>query len=117
MLVLLDENLPQGLHRLIVGHEARTVAFQGWSGLSNGAMLDAAEAAGFQVLVTADRHIQNQQTLERRKLSIVVLSGNERKVVVKRVHKIIAAIEAAEAGCFHFVDLENDGEQQPGRSR
>ena len=48
MKIILDESVPQKLRLLIEGgHMAVTAWFQGWSGLKNGALLDAAEEAGF----------------------------------------------------------------------
>ena len=43
----------------------RTVQRQSWAGLKNGQLLDAAEAAGFTVLVTGDRNLQFQQNLAK----------------------------------------------------
>jgi len=39
--------------------------------LENGALLDAAEAAGFDVLVTMDKNPSYQQTFSDRKISIL----------------------------------------------
>jgi hypothetical protein len=47
VLVLPDENLPHRLRLLIPGHDVRTVDYQGWKSLSNGALLKAAEGAHF----------------------------------------------------------------------
>ena len=33
----------------------------GWQGLENGALLDAAEQAGFDLLLTCDQNVQYQQ--------------------------------------------------------
>jgi hypothetical protein len=38
-------------------------------------VLDAAEAAGFDVFVTTDRNIRFQQNLAGRRIAIVVLQG------------------------------------------
>src|SRR5216683_1330708 len=69
MLVLLDENLPQRLRFVIPSHEVRTVAYQGWKILTNGALLREAEATGFEVMVTADQGIRYQQNMTDRKSS------------------------------------------------
>jgi hypothetical protein len=76
MLVLLDENLPHRLRHLITGHDVRTVAYQGWKALTNGALLKAAEDSGFDVMVTADQGIRYQQNMQGRKIAIVILSSN-----------------------------------------
>ena len=54
MKILLDESVPQKMRLLIEGHTVITARFQGWSGLKNGALLKAAEEAGFDVFITAD---------------------------------------------------------------
>jgi hypothetical protein len=50
MKIILDESTPQKLRLHIEGdHTVVTAWFQGWSGLTNGALLDAAEEAGFDL--------------------------------------------------------------------
>jgi len=44
-------------------------------GLENCALVDAAEAAAFEILVTADKNMRYQQNLAGRKIAVVVL-GN-----------------------------------------
>ena len=39
MKLLLDENLPHALRLELPGHDCYTVAFMGWSGVENGALL------------------------------------------------------------------------------
>ncbi|HYO24607.1 MAG TPA: DUF5615 family PIN-like protein [Lacipirellulaceae bacterium] len=58
MKVLLDENLPYQFRHEIVGHECYTVAFMGWGGVENGALLDFAAGEGFDALITKDAHLQ-----------------------------------------------------------
>lgn len=73
MRVLLDEQLPRQLAAFLTGHNVRTVQQESWAGLANGALLKAAEAARFSVLVTADQNLQFQQNLTARRLGVVVL--------------------------------------------
>jgi len=103
--VLLDENLPQNLRLLLPGHTVVTVAFQGWAGLSNGALIAAAEQAGFDLMITADQGIRYQQSLKDRNLAVVVLSTNRNSLVAGNVLKILGAINAAQPGGFIFVDI------------
>jgi len=56
MKIILDESVPQKLRLSIEGrHTVVTTWYQGWSGLKNGALLNAAEEAGFELFITADR--------------------------------------------------------------
>jgi predicted nuclease of predicted toxin-antitoxin system len=109
MRVLLDENLPRKLRLLIAAHEVRTAAFQGWSGLANGALLAAAEADGFDVMVTADQNMEYQQNLKGRKLALVVLSNNGRSIITEKIGMITAAIDASAPGDFRFLQLTPPG--------
>ena len=100
MRVLLDEQLPRQFAPLLVGHDVRTVQQQSWAGLKNGHLLDAAEAAGFTVLVTGDRNLQFQQNLAKRQLGVVVLCGasNALEDLVPLVPAAINAIEVVHPG-------------------
>ncbi|MGC2660087.1 MAG: hypothetical protein WA324_19175 [Bryobacteraceae bacterium] len=60
--VLLDENLTHKLRQLLPGHIVMTSAYQGWAGKLNGELVALAEAAGFEVMVTADQNLSYQQT-------------------------------------------------------
>src|SRR5262245_40021226 len=106
MRIILDESTPQKLRFLIDRrHTVITPQFQGWSGLQNGALLAAAEHAGFEVFITADQELSYQQNLTGRKLAVLVLSTNNWSVVKDRIAKISAAIEAATPGSLAFVDI------------
>jgi hypothetical protein len=52
-----------------------TAKARGWDRLSKGALLNAAEAASVDLLLTMDRRIRYQQNLTSRKIAIVVLAG------------------------------------------
>ncbi len=73
MKLLLDENLPHQMRLEIQGHELFTVAYMGWSGVQNGALLALAAANGFEALLTTDRGVEYEQNLVSLPLSIVVL--------------------------------------------
>jgi predicted nuclease of predicted toxin-antitoxin system len=63
--VLLDENMPLGLVRLLAPEfDATTVQGEGWSGRRNGDLLGAA-AEAFDVFITTDQGIPHQQNLSR----------------------------------------------------
>jgi hypothetical protein len=75
VLVLFDHGTPKGLARALPEHTVHTAQSRGWDTLSNGALLNAAEEAGFELLLTTDRRIRYQQNLGRRRLALVVLTG------------------------------------------
>jgi hypothetical protein len=79
VLVLFDHGTPKGLARaLSSAHTVHTAQSKGWDTLSNGALLDAAEEAGFELLLTTDRRIRYQQNPQVRRIAIVVLTGSTR---------------------------------------
>jgi hypothetical protein len=74
--VPLDEGVPIGVRRLLAGFSVQSVAEAAWAGLSNGALIEVAEQAGFEVMVPADQNIRYQQNLTGRRLALVVLTTN-----------------------------------------
>lgn len=52
----------------------------GWAGTQNGALLRAARASGFEVLVTVDRRMQYQQNIPASGLALVVLRARSTRV-------------------------------------
>jgi predicted nuclease of predicted toxin-antitoxin system len=66
MRLLIDECIDQRLRVLFPDHDCQTAGFARLAGLKNGRLLDAAEAAGFEVLVTVDQNIPDQQNLAGR---------------------------------------------------
>jgi hypothetical protein len=75
MLILFDHGTPRGLARAVSGHTIFTAQAKEWDRLANGALLDAAEEAAFDMLLTTDRRIRYQQNLTGRKIALVVLTG------------------------------------------
>lgn len=64
MLVLFDNGTPRTLARYLIDqHTVTEACARGWQELDNGNLLTAAEAAGFEVLVTTDRNLRHQQNL------------------------------------------------------
>ncbi len=106
MKIILDESAPQKLRLLIDNrHVVITTWFQGWSGLKNGALLAAAEEAGFDLFITADQELGYQQNLTGRRIALLVLSTNNWGVVKAQIAMIATAIDAAVPGGFLFVDI------------
>lgn len=103
--VLFDKNIPWGLRPHLAGHAVRTTEDEGWSGLSNGDLLSAAERAGFEVMLMADRRIRYQQNLAGRRLALIVLSSPAWPVVKDHILAIRAAVDAATPGSYQEVAL------------
>ena len=75
MRLLIDECVDERLRLLFPGHDCPTARFANLAGLKNGLLLEAAEAAGFEVLITVDQNIPDQQNLAGRRISLMILCG------------------------------------------
>lgn len=96
--------LPAGLP----GHIVEEARAHGWDTLRNGELLDAAEAAGFELFLTTDRNIRYQQNLAGRRIAIVVLGKSRWRLIRVRLPEIAAAVNAATPGSFAEVDIPLD---------
>jgi predicted nuclease of predicted toxin-antitoxin system len=103
--LLFDENVPKRLRRLLPGHEISTAQERGWGGIVNGKLLHAAEAAGFDVMLTADQNIVYQQNLAERVIALVVLSTNDWSVLKHASAQIAAAVDAAKPKTYQTVTV------------
>ena len=77
MLILFDHGTPRSLARWLQGHTVVEAIARNWDTLSNGALLKAAEEAGFDLLHSTDKNIQYQQNLKGSRIAIVIL-GNRK---------------------------------------
>ena len=75
MKLLIDECVDERLRLLFPGHDCQTARFANLVGLKNGRLLEAAEEAGFDVLITVDQNIPDQQNLSGRKIALLILCG------------------------------------------
>jgi hypothetical protein len=106
MLVLFDNGTPRTLARYLIDKHAVTEArARGWEELDNGELLNEAEAAGFEVLVTTDRNISYQQNLAVRKIALVVLGKGRWTIIKLHVADIVAAINAATPGSYVEIQI------------
>ncbi len=55
MRILFDHGTPAPLIQFLEGHAVTKAKDMGWDRISNGALLAAAEEAGFEVLLTTDK--------------------------------------------------------------
>ena len=105
MRVLFDHNAPSGAARLLIGHEVTEAYERGWSRISNGELLAKGEAAGFDVLVTADKKIRYQQNLTGRRIAIVVLGNSTWRILRQHLDRVAIAIDAVTPGSYAEVEI------------
>jgi hypothetical protein len=101
--VLLDESVPVQLRGALPAHDVETVSGIGWKGRENGDLLAAAEQAGFDVLVIADKNLRHQQNLRGRRLALVELWTNHRPTLERHFLYIALAVASAVPGDYVVV--------------
>ena len=104
MRVLLDECIDWRLSRALAGHEIKTVAQMGWTGIKNGDLLKRASAE-FDVFVTVDRNLSFQQSMRELRIAVIVLCARTNRLadMLPLVPALSAAIEIAEPGSIRDI--------------
>lgn len=100
MRILLDECMPASLGRELIGHEVVTAPKMGWAGLKNGALLNQAVAAKFDVFLTVDKNLPCQQKLSAYAIAVVVLRcpTNDIADLRKLVPELLTQLSCAKKG-------------------
>jgi hypothetical protein len=104
-LILLDQNAPRGLRQILFDLDVKSAYEMGWDALSNGKLLAAAEAAGFEIMLTGDQNIRTEQNLAGRKIALVVVSTNHWDTVKADSAAIVSACAGAGEGTYTLVGL------------
>ncbi len=104
MKILFDQGTPVPLRQYLPHSEAVTAFELGWHTLTNGELLSAAEAEGFEVFVTTDQNLRYQQNLPERKIAIVVLLSTSWPRIKLAADRIARSISLAGAG--DYVEIE-----------
>lgn len=100
MRILFDQGTPVPLRTLLSDHEVENSYDRGWATLSNGDLLTAAEAEGFDIFVTTDQNLRYQLNLSERSLAIIVLLSTSWPRIQNHIAEITGAIESATAGSY-----------------
>lgn len=100
MKILLDECLPLDFRHSFPEHDTHTVRWAGLKGISNGKLLQAAEFAGYEVLVTVDQGIPHQQNLTSRKIAVILIRSKTNQIedLLPFVPAIIEALRTIAPG-------------------
>jgi predicted nuclease of predicted toxin-antitoxin system len=107
--ILLDECLPLDFRHSFSQHEAHTVQWAGLKGKKNGDLLKAAEAAGYDVLLTVDNGLSHQQPPTGRKVSIILIRSRTNQIedLLPQVDAILQALEGIHSGQTITVPLSD----------
>ena len=98
MRILLDENIPRGLRRILQGHDVRTPA-------SRTGNCWTKPKTGFEALVTSDQNFVFQQNLAGRNIAVVVLSTNRWATIRAQPQTVRRAVANASPGTFSRITL------------
>jgi hypothetical protein len=105
MRVLFDHSTPAPLRYARKSHVVVETVERGWERLANGALLDAAESAGFEILITADKNMRYQQNLAGRKIALVVIGNAQWPVLGRHAERVVIAVNAAQPGSYTLVNI------------
>jgi hypothetical protein len=109
MLILFDNGTPRGLARFLAFHTVEEARARGWEEFENGELISAAEQAGFEVLVTTDKNIRYQQSLENRRIALVVLEHSQWPMVKLVAENIATIVNAAQPSSYSEVAVPFKG--------
>ena len=105
MLILFDNGTPAPLRYALKGHVVVEAIERGWDRLANGELIAAAEAAGFELLLTTDKNIRYQQNLTGRKIAFVVLGNQQWPTLRRYIERVVDAVNTATPGSYTEVDI------------
>ncbi len=105
MLILFDNGVPAPLRYALKGHIVVEAIERGWDRLLNGELIAAAEAEGFNILLTTDKNIRYQQNLKERTIALVVLGNQQWPVLRRYVERVLVAVNTAVPGSYTEVDV------------
>jgi len=105
MKILFDNGTPKPIARSLTGHEIAFTRRIGWHEMENGELIQRAEEAGYEVLLSTDKNTRYQQNLAGRKIALVILGNQQWPLVRLHLDKIAAAVNAATPGSFTEVEI------------
>ncbi len=105
MLILFDNGTPAPLRHALKGHMVVEAFERGWDRLANGELIEAAEAAGFELLVTTDKNMRYQQNLTDRKIAFVVIGNQQWPTLRRYVDRVVGAVNSATPGSYTQVEI------------
>ena len=105
MRILFDNGTPRQLRRRLFNHVVVEARELGWDRIDNGALLDRAEEAGFEVLVTTDQEMRHQQNMSNRRVAVVVLTNTNWALIARRTETVREALVGIQPGEVREVNI------------
>jgi predicted nuclease of predicted toxin-antitoxin system len=102
--ILLDECVPARLAREFASHSVTTVQRRGWAGIKNGDLLALAQNE-FDVLITVDRKVSEEQDLRNFTVAVVLLRATTNRLEHLRplASKILEKLANVPAGAVTVI--------------
>jgi hypothetical protein len=105
MKILFDNGAPNPIARSLIGHEVTFARQIGWAELENGELIQRAEDAGYELLLSTDKNIRYQQNLTGRKIALIVLGNSQWPIVRLHLDRIVNAVNACTPGSYTEIEL------------
>jgi predicted nuclease of predicted toxin-antitoxin system len=105
MKILFDQGTPAPLRRVLAEHVVDTAFERGWASLSNGDLLRTAEQDGYELFITTDQQLHDQQNLAHRKMGILVLMSTSWPLIQTRLDEIRQAVSRIAPGEYREVPI------------
>jgi len=105
MKILFDHCTPKPLRRHLAGHEVRTAYQMGWDRIVNGKLLTLAETK-FDVFLTVDQNIPDQQNVRGRDIAVIVLVAFDTSPVTLAplMPQVLALLPTVQPGQVYLVE-------------
>ncbi|MEI6233638.1 MAG: hypothetical protein WCT04_11330 [Planctomycetota bacterium] len=101
--ILLDHCVPVPLRTMLSNCDVFSAGYLGWDELKNGKLLEAAEKAGFDIMITSDKNLRYQQNLTSRKIAIIELPTNLLRKMPLYVPEIQIRISLIQPGAYEII--------------
>ena len=105
MRILFDHCAPAPLIPFLPAHEITEAFHLAWHELPDGNLLTEAERAGFELLLTVDKRIVDQQRLRDRRIALLVLESSKWTIVQRYVRRIAVAVNNAKPGSYTLIQM------------
>ena len=114
MRILFDHCTPRPLRRYLTDHVVRTSYQMGWERIVNGKLLTLVEAE-FDVFLTVDQNIPDQQSMRGRTIAVIVMVAFDTSPVTLAplMPQVLALLPTVEPGRAYFVPTDDEDSPQP----
>ncbi len=108
MKILFDNGTPRPIASVLTGHEVSFSRKIGWHELENGELIQKAEDAGYELLLSTDKNIRYQQNLKNRTISLVILGSTQWPLLKRHLGAIAEAVNSSVPGSYVEVPIPYD---------